>query len=490
MNRKQRRAQKHIPLSEGDAFAQAVRLHQSGRLAEAVKAYGRVASDNAQALSYKGAALFDLGKAKEAVLAYEQAIAITPDYADAHYNLGLALKQLGRLDQAVAAYGTALALKPDMVKAYSNLANVLRDQGELQRAVDLCGQAIALEPDYAEAYANLGNALLDLGRIQDAVQAYVRATALKPELTEAHWGEAYGRLLLGDFAAGWPKHEVRWYKSGAKPHAFPQPQWDGQDLNGKSILLHSEQGLGDTIQFVRYASMVKERGAGQVIVFCPEALARLLGTVDGVDQVISDPRKLPPVQVQCPLMSLPLAFKTDLSSIPAKVPYLKADADKTLFWRDKLGAGLNVGIVWQGNPKAAADKGRSPPLSCFADLMDMPGVQMISLQKDFGAEQLAQWPQVKSLGKNFDAGPDAFLDTAAVMMHLDLVVTSDTSLAHLAGALGRPVWVVLQANADWRWMLDRGDSPWYPTMRLFRQKVQGDWSEPFARIKSQISELV
>ena len=490
MNRQQRRAQKHNPPPGGDAFGAAVSLHRAGKLADAVKAYGRVVPPTAQALSYKGAALFDLGKIKEAVAAYEQAIALDPDFADAHYNLGLALKRLGRLDGAIASYRAAIALKPDLHKAYSNLANILRDQGQLAEAEALCRQAIDLKPDYADAIANLGNVLLDTGRAAEAVQAYERATALNPQLIEAHWGEAFARLLLGDFAAGWQKHEVRWWKAGFKPHGFVQPQWDGSDLAGKSILLHTEQGLGDSIQFVRYARLVKDRGAGSVVLFCPKALARLMETVDGVDRVVTDPKAVPPCPVQSPLLSLPLALGTTVETIPAARAYLRADQSLADRWRGRLGTGFKIGIAWAGNPAAAADKGRSFPLTSFAPLARIPGVRLISLQKNAGADELRTLPQVESLGDEFDAGPDAFADTAAVMMQLDLIVTVDTSIAHLAGALGRPVWVVLQANPDGRWMLERMDSPWYPTMRLFRQQVQGDWSKPFAEMRALLSDMV
>ena len=483
MNRQQRRAAKHSgPLGgEQDSFLAAVALHRAGKLPEAIRAYGRVDATHPQypeAQCYRGAALFDLGKAMEALSAYDKALEARPDYADAHYNAGLALKALDRLEEAAERYRRAITLRPDHAKALSNLANVVRMQGDFALSADLCRQAIALAPEFANAHANLGNALLDMGRPDEAALSYGRATRLDPSLTESHWGEAFALLAAGKYQEGWRKHEWRWKKADMPPHPHKQPQWQGQDISGQTILLHCEQGLGDSLQFIRYAALVKAKGA-HVVVLAPKRLARLLSTAPGIDRVITDIKELGPCQWQCPLMSLPLAFGTTLETVPAPIPYLSADPERMHQWRERLGEdGFKIGLVWQGNPKAAMDRGRSAPLSAFRPLGDIPGVRLISLQHQHGLDQLALNAgvmKIETLGDDFDSGPDAFMDAAAVMMGLDLILSTDTAIAHLAGSLGRPVGVLLQANPDWRWLLGRNDTPWYPTMRLFRQTKGGDW---------------
>ena len=494
MNRHQRRAAKldsaSTPGAAEDPFLHAVGLHRAGKLGDAIKAYGRISSAHphyAEAQCYRGAALYDQGKSESALEAYDRALSARPSYADAHYNAGLALAALQRWDAAVDRYLQALALDPDHVKAMSNLANVLRILGDAAASAEWCRQALARQPNFANAHANLGNALLDLGHPREAAQSYRSATALDPSLTEAHWGEAFALLADGDFQAGWRKHEWRWRKADMPPHPHRQSLWSGQDIAGQRILLHCEQGLGDALQFIRYAQLVKERGA-EVVVLAPPRLAWLLGTAPGIDRVVTQFRDIPPCQWQCPLMSLPLA----LGTIPATVPYLHAAAEKVELWRKRLGTdGFKVGIVWQGNPAAAMDKGRSVPLQAFAPLGGVPGLRLISLQREHGLDQLRTAPdglRIETLGPDFDAGADAFTDAAAVMMSMDLVISSDTSVAHLAGALGRPVWVALQTNPDWRWMLNREDSPWYPTMRLFRQRNAGNWSDPFQRMADRLRE--
>jgi Flp pilus assembly protein TadD len=491
MNRKQRRAGLGQPLTDEHPFALAVDLHRSGRLADAAKAYARIAAPSAQALSYWGAALFDLGKPKEALARYRKAIQIAPDYADAHYNMGLAHKSLEETEEAILCYRRALALDPNLFKAYSNLAVILRDQGNPSEAADLCRRAIAIRPDHAEAHANLGNALLDLARPAEAAEAYRNALHLRPDFSQSQWGEAFALLLAGDFAQGWAKHEARWAKAGIDPHGLSAPLWRGDSMNGKTILAHCEQGLGDTLQFIRFCLAIKRKSGADLVLLCPPPLRRLLTGAAGIDRIVTDIKDLPPHHARLPLMSAPFALGiTRAGDIPDTVPYLSACSQRTAEWAARLPDGaIRIGIAWQGNPKAAADKGRSIPLSFFAGLAELPGVRLISLQKSFGTEQIAALPDpgaVQTLGTDFDAGPDAFMDAAAVMMSLDLIITSDTAIAHLAGALGRPVWVVVQYSPDWRWMLDRDDSPWYPSMRLFRQRTAGDWSHPFDEIKARI----
>jgi hypothetical protein len=298
-------------------------------------------------------------------------------------------------------------------------------------------------------------------------------------------------LLGGHFERGWPEYEWRWRGNEAVFAPLNQPLWDGSALEGRTILLHAEQGLGDTIQFIRYARLVRARG-GTVVVACPTPLIQLLTGCAGIDQLIPQGSILPPFDVYAPLLSLPGILGTSLGSVPAEVPYLVADAELERHWREKLGPlrAFKIGIAWQGNPGYLGDSFRSIPLTHFATLARVEGVRLFSLQKGPGSEQLSALGDlfpVTDLGSQLDNATGAFVETAAVMKSLDLIITSDTAVAHLAGALGVPVWVALPAVPDWRWMLDRADSPWYPTMRLFRQTAWGQWESVFARLASAVS---
>jgi hypothetical protein len=309
---------------------------------------------------------------------------------------------------------------------------------------------------------------------------------LKPDYPEAHANHAHACLQAGDWRRGWVEYEWRRKTKPCSPSRFSQPLWSGESLAGKTILLHAEQGLGDTIQFVRYAPLVKRYDA-RVIVECQKPLLRLLAGCPGIDRLIGEGEELPAFDVQAPLMSLPAILNTTLENMPADVPYIFAAPELVARWRERLGSieGFKIGISWQGNPRFPGDRFRSIPLRCFAALARLPGVRLISLQKGAGREQLVEvrddFPVV-DLADELDEEAGPFMDRAAVMKNLDLVVTSDTAIAHLAGALGVPAWVALKFAADWRWLLDRSDSPWYPSMRLFRQQTRGDWSQVFARM--------
>jgi hypothetical protein len=299
-------------------------------------------------------------------------------------------------------------------------------------------------------------------------------------------------LLKGDFQRGWAEYQWRWKTKQAPQRGFSQPLWDGQPLEGRTILLHAEQGLGDTIQFVRYAALVKRLG-GTVVLECPKPLLPLLATFAGIDQLVGQGDELPAFATHAPLLSLPGILQTSLDTIPAAVPYLFAAPALKEHWREKLRAvhGYKIGINWQGQPGQGQWLARSIPLQQLATLAEIPGVRLVSLQKGAGREQLAEasgrFPLV-DLGDEVDQAGGAFMDTAAIVMNLDLVITSDTALPHLAGSLGAAVWVALPLVPDWRWLLDRGDSPWYPTMRLFRQDQRGDWQGVFRRIKVALAD--
>ena len=455
----------------------------------------KIKPDFAGAYLNLGNALLDLHRNEEALDAYKEAIRLQPDFAEAYSFLGLALNKTGKFEEAVVACTEAILLRPDYAQGYFHLGFPLFDLDRLDEAIAACETAIRLKPEFAEAHANRAIALRKSGRVAESLAASARAIAINPDYPNAHFNDALARLLLGDFAAGLKGYEWR-YRGGAKelkPRSFAQAQWVGQDVGGLTVLLYAEQGLGDSIQFCRYASLVKMRGA-RVVLEVPRHMLRLLAELPGVDQFVAAGDSLPEFDLHCPLMSLPYACGTTVDSIPCDIPYLHAQADVQNKWKIRLGAeGFKIGIAWQGSPTALAERGRSAPLACFEPLSTIPGVRLISLQKGHGIDQLNALPagmQVEALGADFDAGADAFIDTAALMMSLDLVITVDTAIGHLAGALGRPVWTVLQKVPHWVWMLDRTDSPWYPSVRLFRQNDRGNWPELFERLTRALSEHI
>lgn len=542
MNRKQRRAAHKTATAPAPAaspdfiqqiFAEALRRHQAGELGEAERLYRQVLAlrpRTPEAQYSLGLALQVQGRLEEAVACYRQVIAINPDEPAAHSNLGVALKDLGRFEEAVAALSRGIAaapraamlhanlggvlirwgrtaeaiaplrraidLRPDDARAWSNLAAALQHENRLGEAVEACRQAIALHPDYAHAHYNLGISLSRSGHSQESLPAFRRALALDPNLGEAHFGLAQVLLLQGAFEEGWAEYEWRWQLADYAwirdiRGVAEKPRWSGEDLAGKTILIYAEQGLGDTLQFVRYVPRVVAH-AGHVVLMVQPALKHLLRTIEGVTLVGLDERS-PDFDFHCPLLSLPRLFGTTAATIPAGIPYLSAGREASERWRLRLGDhGVRIGIAWQGKPGVTIDNGRSIPLAAFAPLAHLPGVRLISLQKNVGLEQLENlpaWMQVETLGDDFDSGPGAFLDTSAVMTNLDLVVTSDTSVAHLAGALGRPTWVALKAFPEWRWGVEAATSPWYPSMRLFRQATAGDWMPVFARMAGELAQI-
>ena len=467
--------------------------HDQRKLEEAVACYRRAMQlkpDYAEVHNNLGNALKDQGKLDEAVACLHRAIDLKPGYAEAHNNLGTALQDQGELQVALACYRRAVALNPDFAQAHYNLGNAFNVLGNPDAAVASYRRALELRPNYAEAYNNLGAALKEQGNLDDAVACCRRALELKADFADAHWNQSLLSLLAGDFQRGWAEYEWRWKAKVCQPRDFSQPLWDGRPLQGKTILLHAEQGLGDAIQFVRYASLVKQRG-GTVIVECPGPLSSLVTSCRGIDQVVERGDPLPAFDVHTPILSLPRIFQTNLRDIPATVPYLLADPKLVEPWRRKLGptAAFQIGIAWRGSPTHGNDRNRSIPLDCFEPLARRPGVRLLSLQKGAAVEELqpvAKRFPIVELG----SGLRDFMDTAAVLTNLDLLITCDTAVAHLAGAVGIPVWVALPFVPDWRWLLERSDSPWYPTMRLFRQDRRGDWQGVFRRIEIALDECL
>jgi len=466
-------------------------LEKLGQRDEAVGCYRRVLQlnpDDASAHYNLACAFKEQVQWAEAVECCRQALRLNPQFVNALNLLGLALKEQGQLDEAITCYRQTLRLNPDHGPAYHNLGIALMEQKELAEAVDCFQQALRLDPHNAVARNNLGPLLMRMGQLDEAAACFDQAVHLQPEAALPRFNRSLLRLLRGDFENGWPEYEYRWKTSGRIARSFDQPRWDGSALGGKTILLYAEQGLGDTLQFCRYASLVQRRG-GKVLLECQPALLRLLEGVAGVDQAVAAGAPLPPFDVQAPLLSLPGLVGTTLQTIPANIPYLRADPELVVRWREELEPlrGFKVGILWQGSTGHENDRQRSVPLEQLAPLAGLEEVRLYSLQVGAGTEQLAQSGQrlgVIDLGSRFD--PRSLGDAAAVLPSLNLVVTVDTALAHLAGGLGVPVWVSLPLPPDWRWLLERSDSPWYPTMRLFRQRRPGDWAEVFERIAAEL----
>jgi hypothetical protein len=408
-----------------------------------------------------------------------------PNLAEAHQIIGHALADSGKWEAALASYQSAIRANRALSDIHNNLGAVLRALNRQEEAEAALREAVRRAPNDPGPLINLSSVLKELCRFQEAGAVLRAALALAPADTVLLYNAALLALLTGQWETAWPGWELR-FRAGAVPdRGLTEPRWDGGPLHGKTLLVHAEQGLGDTIQFCRYLMLLPTDA--EVVFEVQPRLAALMATLPGHRRIVRVGDPLPKHDIACPLLSLPVLLGSRIRGIaPANAPYLAADPARIEHWRDMKG-GFRIGIAWQGNPNRVEDRGRSIPLECFRPLLGIPGVRLISLQTGPGMEQLPMLPEVETLGASFDAGPDAFLDTAAVMMGLDLVITSDTSIAHLAGALGRPVWVALRAAPDWRWMLDRPDSPWYPTMRLFRQTTRNDWSPVFEAMAAELA---
>jgi Flp pilus assembly protein TadD len=472
-------------------------LAKLGRLEEAVAHHRQAVAfkpDMVAAYSNLSVALTDLRRPVEAETSARQALALRPDYAEAYSNLGNALRDQNRFAEAESCYLYALQLKPDCADAHNNLAVEWVRQGRLDEALSHYHEALRLKPGFAAALSNLGVVYARLGQYADAETAYRQALQLGTRDAETHSNLGLLLLTLGRFGEGWPEFEYRWQVMKPRRPPFPQPRWDGSPLAGRTILLHAEQGLGDTLHFIRYAPLVQARG-GRVVVECQPSLVRIVATCPGIDELVAEGSPSPLFDVQVPLMSLPGIFRTDLSSIPASVPYLRADDRLVQRWRDELASlcGFKIGIAWQGNPDHPLDRYRSLPLCHFEPLARIPGVQLVSLQRGPGKEQLSEVANrfpVLDVGGRLEAENAGFEETAAVIQNLNLVISADTAVAHLAGALAARVWLALSYVPEWRWLLERDDSPWYPTLRLFRQKEMGNWESVFSRMAEQVTLLL
>ena len=469
-----------------------IALLRLGRRDESLASFDKalaLAPGYSEAWSNRGNALSEMKRAAEALDSYDRSLALRTDNAEAWNNRGNALRELGHFAESLASHNRALALRPDWPEALANAANALCTLDRYDEALAVCEKVLRLKPDYPEALNTRGNALLETNWIADALTSFTAAHALRPDYAVAHLNDGICRLLSGDLARGWEEYEWRW-KSRDAGRGFEPPQWDGkQSLAGKTILLHAEQGFGDTIQFVRYASLVAERGATVVLEVQP-SLKTLLAGLNGVSALVARGDSLPSFDLHCPLLSLPHAFATTLDSIPADIPYLRSPVAGLAKWSSRIGtlAGTKVGLVWTGSKGHKNDHRRSIALARLLPPLAGAGVSLVSLQKEVGAEDRALIARDGHLHHWGDDIAD-FADTAALVSLMDIVVTVDTSVAHLAGALGKPVWILLPFAPDWRWMLQREDSPWYPTARLFRQSSLGDWDGVIAHVARRLSEL-
>jgi Flp pilus assembly protein TadD len=442
-------------------------------------------------------ALKDLGRIDEAEAAARTALAQRPGYPEAHNNLAIALTDLGRLEEAEAECRAALALKSPYPSAHSNLGNVLFELGRLEEALVCYRTALAQRADHAEAHNNLGITLKAMGRLPEAIAACRAAIALRPDYAGAHRNLALSLLLNGEFSEGWQEYEWRGKNRSGRPlrHPYSQPQWQGEPLEGRTLLLWPEEGHGDQLQFCRYARLAAARG-GRVLLATYRPLTRLLASVPGVAQVVPNDAPLPPFDCHLPLLSMPHIVGTTADSIPAKIPYLRVDPVQSALWGERLRdlPGLKVGLVWAGDPRPhdhkahAIDRRRSINPLRLLPLLSVPGVSMVSLQMGTGAAARETLPEALR-PRDVMAGVGDFADTAAIVTNLDLVISVDTSMVHLAGALGKPVWVLSRYDGCWRWLLERDDSPWYPTLRLFRQPAPDAWETVVAEIATELAAL-
>jgi tetratricopeptide (TPR) repeat protein len=480
----------HIPALNNRGYA----LVKLERLPEAVENFKRVLSNrpnDLDALYDLGNALQLLGKPREALASYAEVLARKPDRIDAVNNSGVVLQKLERFEEALARFQKALTIAPKFAEAHSNRGNVLLRLGRPGEAIDAYDEALAVKPNFATARNNRATALVALNRHHQAIDDFNLALAGHPGLAEVEFNRSLALIALGDFRAGWRGFESRWGQEhwAGKRRNFTQPLWLGeQAINGKTILLHNEQGYGDAIQFARYAPLVAAQGA-KVILEVHPPLKALMATIANLSAVVATDEPLPAFDIHCPLMSLPLAFATEAATIPATIPYIWPPAERIEKWKNRLpqGGRLKIGIGWAGSAAHRNNHNRSIALRQFSRILSTPDLQFICLQKDVSATDL----EVLRNGRVelFDDEIADFADTAAIIAMLDLVVCVDTSVAHLAGALGRPVWVLLPFSADYRWMLDREDSPWYPSARLLRQARIGDWDGVLERVQQELLQF-
>jgi len=536
----QSHAQESSLLNIDKNFQLGVQMHQQGKLQQAKEIYAEILAcdpNNSQAWHLSGVvalqyndpllaakliamaitlnpqepamyynqalALERLGQYDEAITSYDKVILLKPDDVKAHINRGAVLKLIGKMDEAIASYNKAIAIKPDSAEAYSNRGNILAELQRWAEALESYSQAISINPRYVQAHINYANTLLSLQRLDDAILSYENALKYQPDNPSANWNLAHTLLLKGDFARGWDLYEWRWEYGDNVKHKrnFKVPVWQGlESIKGKKIFLYAEQGLGDTIQFVRYVKLVKQLGA-TVLLEVPKTLIKLLESNEDVDALLETGQALPEFDLQSPLISLPKVFGTNLNSIPCAKAYLRADKDKACYWQERLGyrSRLKVGVVWSGGFRPEQTEGwakiarRNIPLDIFAMGLNSVNADFFSLQKgDPGESEIRNrenqyWP--KGNFYNYADELSDFTDTAALIENLDLVLSVDTSTAHLAAAMGKPTWLLNRYDTCWRWLLDRDYSPWYDAVKLYRQSEDRHWEGVLSRVADDLNEL-
>jgi tetratricopeptide (TPR) repeat protein len=482
------------PNDPGTIHNRGVALYRSGRFDDALASLDRAVAlrpDFAEAWADRGIALRATKRFNEALASCDKAIALAPRVAELHDLRANVLLKLMRFEEALASCDHAIALKPENAEPHANRGLILHAMKRLEEALASCDRAIKRKPDFAEAHFICGHVLHELKRPEEAISSYQRTIQIEPDHKNANGHLSHTLLLLGRFERGWKQYE--WRKKLDEPMgkaSFSQPVWSGEEpIDGATVFVHAEQGLGDTLQFCRYAKRVQARGA-MVIFSVQRPLVRLLKSLDPGLEIVGDGSPPAAFDYHCALMSLPLAFGTDARNVPAEVRYLGSEVPRVEKWKRRVGdAGFKVGVCWSGLTIGAGTE-KSFLLNDLYSISKLPEVRLISLQKGDAADQLNSAPEgmnIENFGDELDAGTDAFLDTAAIMEGLDLIITADTSVAHLAGALGRPTWVALKHVPDWRWGLEAEVTPWYPAMRLFRQKSRDDWKGVFAQMERELS---
>lgn len=441
---------------------------------------------NAEAYNNLGLIYQEKEQFNEAVEYYEKALQLNPNLPDSYLNLGFVLQKTGRIDEGIIYYKKALKFNPNDTNVYYNLGIAFQEKGQLGEAIQYYQKALELNPNDADIYCNLGFALQENRQPDEAIKYYQKALQLNPHHATAHLNMALALLLTGNFRDGWRQYEWRWqtYLASSKRN-FSQPLWDGSDIKGRTILLYDEAGFGDYIQFIRYAPLVAQYG-GKIVFECHKELTSLLQSAEGIQEIVGRGEELPKFDVHCPLSSLPLIFDTTLESIPAKIPYICVESKLIQKWKNKVQHDefkTKIGLVWAGRSISSCS------LETFSLIARIDNITFYSLQKGEAEKQAKNPPKGMSV---IDLTEDIndFSDTAALIENLDLVITIDTAVAHLAGALGKPVWTLLPFMPDWRWMLNRDTSPWYPTMRLFRQSSPGDWKPVIANVADELEKII
>ncbi len=443
----------------------------------------------AQTIFEQAVAAHRAGRLKEALVGYAEAVELDPTSSQAFNNMGVALRAQGAFHAAVASYKRAIAVKADDASCHSNLGNALRALGRHGEAEASHRQALAIDPNYLEARYNLGLVLKDQGLFDEGIACLTAAVRQKPDYIDAHWDLALAWLMMGDLKQGFAEYEWRWRLADNPPRKFDKPAWNGGPLEGRTILLHAEQGMGDSIQFARYVSLVAKRG-GEVIVECQKPLVPLFEQLAGATCIIARNDPLPAFDLHAPLLSLPRIFATKLDSIPDTAAYLSSEPARAAKFDDLLDKKrLNIGVAWAGKPSHRNDRNRSAGLEPFIDLFGITGAAFHSLQVGPRAKDIAATGSAGLIRNHVERIKD-FADTAGLVSKLDLVISVDTSVCHLAGALGKPCWVLLPYTPDWRWLMEREDSPWYPSLRLFRQTNFGDWQGVFENIGAALEQRI